>query len=381
MASSFKEAKMSALLRIALVAVTTSALLISQTGCSEDISCPEDWHACPPVVVDMEFVNLCVDSATALQVRIEATHEYFDFPWGSIWIEVPRWNNATVIDSLGGGEYCLTNTMYPDAEPIALGEEARFAMHFEGGYHVVVKDAVFLKDTVATTCYDAAPCPRGSGVGVLVDYDMSAGLELEVFNANDFSGADPVALFELQWAAATDTLPISNLVWGDSLLESLAWTSPATNLPVTLLPGQPPLVYDIPDNDVLDADVVLVRAHSSSSTLETKGIVQGDLRSSGTGVTGGSIPGFRLMGSYPHPFSESTTIEYELERPSDVVLTIYDVRGKRVARIKKPSSLAGRQTITWSGKDEAGRKVRSGVYFCRLEAGRYSDTRKIVVVR
>jgi hypothetical protein len=93
------------------------------------------------------------------------------------------------------------------------------------------------------------------------------------------------------------------------------------------------------------------------------------------------VPQLNTPRNYPNPFASSTIIEYELQDPSPIVATIYNIRGQRVAQITSPQQAPGRQTITWNGLDDQGRKVASGVYFYRLEAGRFSQTHKMVIVR
>lgn len=92
-------------------------------------------------------------------------------------------------------------------------------------------------------------------------------------------------------------------------------------------------------------------------------------------------PSAVFLQNYPNPFATSTTIEYELARESPVVVTIYNALGQLVARMESPLQLAGRQRITWNGLDSSGRKVASGIYFYRLQAGQLSQTRKMVILR
>jgi hypothetical protein len=66
---------------------------------------------------------------------------------------------------------------------------------------------------------------------------------------------------------------------------------------------------------------------------------------------------------------------------TDWRVTIYNIRGQRVARLRRSFQPAGRQTITWDGLDDKGRKVASGVYFYRVEAGGFTQARKMVILR
>ncbi|KPL08939.1 hypothetical protein AMJ71_07710, partial [candidate division TA06 bacterium SM1_40] len=88
-----------------------------------------------------------------------------------------------------------------------------------------------------------------------------------------------------------------------------------------------------------------------------------------------------LAQNYPNPFRSTTTITYSLLAPTQVTLNIYDIRGALVRRLEPGMVPAGRHRMTWDGRDGRGHRVSSGVYFCRLEAGDFSGTRRMVIVR
>jgi hypothetical protein len=81
---------------------------------------------------------------------------------------------------------------------------------------------------------------------------------------------------------------------------------------------------------------------------------------------------------YPVPFRPTLTIEFELPRPQATTVAIYAVDGRRIATLLEERRPAARQRIFWNGRDQRGRPVPSGVYFCRLEAGGRAETRKVV---
>jgi hypothetical protein len=92
--------------------------------------------------------------------------------------------------------------------------------------------------------------------------------------------------------------------------------------------------------------------------------------------------GYALHPSYPNPFNPVTTISYDLPVPGTVTLTVYDVAGKRVRTLVAAESLeAGRHQAVWNGRDDTGRFAPAGVYFYRLDADAYSQTRTMSLVK
>ena len=91
----------------------------------------------------------------------------------------------------------------------------------------------------------------------------------------------------------------------------------------------------------------------------------------------GYIPGaFLLAQNYPNPFNPSTTIKYELPKASHVSLTVYDVLGRQVSVLVNEKRDAGSYEVKFNGSNLA-----SGVYFYRLQAGSYVDTKKLLLLR
>lgn len=87
---------------------------------------------------------------------------------------------------------------------------------------------------------------------------------------------------------------------------------------------------------------------------------------------------FGLRQSFPNPANGGVVIEYDLPEASEVTLEVFDLLGRRVARLVRGQTPAGRHVLTWDGRDEEGRGVGSGVYLYRLRAGRFVGVRKMV---
>jgi hypothetical protein len=90
---------------------------------------------------------------------------------------------------------------------------------------------------------------------------------------------------------------------------------------------------------------------------------------------------FSLSQNYPNPFNPVTTIAYSLPERSQVMLEIFNVLGQRVKTLVSAVQPAGRHSIVWDAKDEQGKDVASGIYFYRLEAGEFSESKKMVILK
>jgi|GEM_PF-4437146 len=85
---------------------------------------------------------------------------------------------------------------------------------------------------------------------------------------------------------------------------------------------------------------------------------------------------FSISQNYPNPFNPSTTIEFSISHSSEVSLTVYNCLGQNVATLVSEKLPAGRYKTQWTAGN-----VASGVYFCRLQAGAFTETKKLVVLK
>lgn len=93
------------------------------------------------------------------------------------------------------------------------------------------------------------------------------------------------------------------------------------------------------------------------------------------------VTDYRLFQNYPNPFNPVTTISYQLPEPSVVRLTIYNLLGQKIRTLVQKHQPAGTYSAQWDGRDEQGRTSGSGIFFYRLQAGKYMETRKMMLMR
>lgn len=99
-------------------------------------------------------------------------------------------------------------------------------------------------------------------------------------------------------------------------------------------------------------------------------------------VGGDPIPKtFALRQNSPNPFNPTTRLSYDLAKPGDVQLSVFNVLGQRVIDLVNGYQEAGSYEVVWNGTDNAGARVASGIYFYRIETSEFSDTKKMLLLK
>lgn len=129
----------------------------------------------------------------------------------------------------------------------------------------------------------------------------------------------------------------------------------------TLLAGD-----DNTNNDAISTTVVVTPSPSGILTDEENGALPGK---------------FFLSQNYPNPFNPTTRIEFVLPEASFVTLKVYDLRGVEIRTLAAGRLPAGPGAVVWDGLDRNHQPVASGMYFYRLEAGDFAETRKMVLLK
>ncbi|MFC1726444.1 fibronectin type III domain-containing protein [candidate division KSB1 bacterium] len=90
---------------------------------------------------------------------------------------------------------------------------------------------------------------------------------------------------------------------------------------------------------------------------------------------------FKLYNNYPNPFNPYTTIKFDLPSYSGVTLKVYNILGQEIKTLVSEKMTAGSYKIIWNGRNNYGMQVSSGVYFYRIIAGQYIQTKKMVFLK
>jgi hypothetical protein len=127
--------------------------------------------------------------------------------------------------------------------------------------------------------------------------------------------------------------------------------------------------YDKNNNNIIDGSDFVVSTKLTPNAINISPI--------GINIISTEIPKeFNLFQNYPNPFNPETQIRFDIPRSSNVVLTIYDGIGKEIAVLVNEELRPGEYSVDWNANN-----IPSGVYFCKIRAENFTDTKKLVVLK
>ena len=88
-----------------------------------------------------------------------------------------------------------------------------------------------------------------------------------------------------------------------------------------------------------------------------------------------------LNQNYPNPFNPETSISFDIKEAGKVSLDIYNVKGQKVKTLLNDHREAGTHNIVWNGTDDNNRSVSSGIYFYKMKNGKFSSTKKMILMK
>jgi hypothetical protein len=91
--------------------------------------------------------------------------------------------------------------------------------------------------------------------------------------------------------------------------------------------------------------------------------------------------GFALEQNFPNPFNPFTTLRYDLPEYALANITIYDMMGRQVKTLVNGSQTAGYKSIQWNATNDEGKSVSAGLYLYTIQAGKFRQTKKMVLLK
>jgi len=136
--------------------------------------------------------------------------------------------------------------------------------------------------------------------------------------------------------------------------------------------------FDLPNDSTVRLSMYIIGGNDSSEIVRKAELLA--VESPSVSVPR-RVSGIELYPVTPHPANGSALIRYALPKPTPVLLKVYDVAGRLVRELDKGERPAGVHSIRWDGRNWAGLSVSGGVYLYRLEAGGFTRTRSVVLLR
>ncbi len=115
------------------------------------------------------------------------------------------------------------------------------------------------------------------------------------------------------------------------------------------------------------SNVIAIKTQSLSLDVETDELILPD--------------DFHLAQNYPNPFNPATKIEFSIPVTAHVTISVFNILGQETARLVDEIKPAGNYSIIWDGVDSYGQKVSSGIYFYRINANDFSESKKMALVQ
>lgn len=110
-------------------------------------------------------------------------------------------------------------------------------------------------------------------------------------------------------------------------------------------------------------------------------IITLDFTYEGTSTNDLQIPNTSLLNNYPNPFNPTTNITFSLAEPTHTTIEIYNVKGENIKTLVDKTLSADNHKVVWDGTDKTNKLVSSGVYFYKMKAGMYTNTKKMILMK
>jgi hypothetical protein len=131
--------------------------------------------------------------------------------------------------------------------------------------------------------------------------------------------------------------------------------------------------------EIVVGEYATVLSHQATTSLTKESFSEAP--EAGEAQPAAAITSFELAQNYPNPFNPSTAILFVIPQATQVTLKIYDVRGQLVKTLVDRMLADGRHQVIWHGDNASGQQVASGVYFYRMQAGSFSQSKTMLLVR
>ncbi len=94
-----------------------------------------------------------------------------------------------------------------------------------------------------------------------------------------------------------------------------------------------------------------------------------------------TLTNYKLYQNYPNPFNPNTNIRFAVPQDGFVTVKVYNMIGQEVVTLLSENTKTGIYSLNWNGKDSYGHSVSSGNYICKMTAGSFTESRKMILLK
>ena len=318
------------------------------------------YEIIPRSVQDINPVALFTISKSAIDF---GNTKYLTVKTDSVQVKNPGTSTLNVTSAVS------TNPKFivaPGSAAIAPGDSLKFFVVYAAldtgaitGKVVLTHDAVKGKDTVNVSAYGQA------GISSLNKSTMTIGPIAVSTSKTDSVVMTDVGNFALQVTGVVSTRPtvfsVSPLVTTLGVGSNQKFIITAT---LDSAKQRKATIYFVHDGISL-LDSVSITLNSTTGVASSDALPQS----------------FELSQNYPNPFNPSTTIEFALPQKEFVTLKIFNLLGQEMGTLLSEEMNAGKHSVRWEGKNASGLAVPTGVYMYRIQAGDFTQIRRMVLIK
>jgi hypothetical protein len=285
-----------------------------------------------------------------------------------------------------GDIYCQRVAYFPDSEAVALGLKDTFGSS-DSLYTAVLLDSLgnFVDSTWQWINWSNYAASNNENHQDMADLTFNQTYNEYLIGFNDWRNIQyPPAPADIYGQRLYLNSNDSSLVWLD---DTGTWyADPSINTPIAAnRPDEgnewfPALAHGIEMNEYLIA--YEYDADASGANIDINGTLYSGISPTSVKPVKDKIPeDFTLSQNYPNPFNPVTKIEFSLPITEKTVIKILNTLGQEINILVDKNLNAGNYEVQWNGKDFNGLDVSSGIYIYKIEAGHYSASTKMILLR
>ena len=210
--------------------------------------------------------------------------------------------------------------------------------------------------------------------------DVGSWFDSEPISGHSIDNLHPSAPMSLSFSSSQNEVSLS---WSSSTDEDFSYFNIYRQ---DMLSVEPAMVFTSIDSFYLDQEVSESGSYEYWVTAVDLSGLESEASSFVSAVLSadeemGMPVNFALKQNYPNPFNPSTQIQYALPSESKVLISIYDLTGRKVKTLVNEVQSAGHRSVMWNATNEIGRPVSAGMYIYSIQAGNFMQNRKMVLMK